>query len=116
MTNDPDRLLQILRETCLSEIRSDHPDLPLRYLAVLLVIYQTDEPQTVRGLAKHLNINKPAITRALDRLEELNLAYREVDLNDRRSVLVQRTVGGTAMVERLGATMVRAATETGHRT
>jgi DNA-binding MarR family transcriptional regulator len=104
----PDCLLQTLRETCLSEIRSDQPDLTLRQLAVALVVYQTDELQTVRGLAKQLNISRPVVTRALDRLEELNLAYREVDPKDRRSVLVQRTAGGAVMVERLGATMAKA--------
>ncbi len=109
MSANPDRLLQILCKTCLSEIRSGQPDLTLRQLAIALVVYQTDGLQTVRGLAKHLNISKPAVTRALDRLEELNLAYREVDPKDRRSVPVQRTAGGAAMVGRLGATMSAAA-------
>ncbi|MBL6081926.1 MarR family transcriptional regulator [Belnapia sp. T18] len=111
MSDDPDHLLQVLREACLSEVRSDHPNLTLRQLAVLLVVYQTNELQTVRGLAKHLNISKPVITRALDRLEELDLAHREIDPKDRRSVLVQRTPNGTAMVERLRATMAAATTE-----
>jgi DNA-binding MarR family transcriptional regulator len=108
---DPDRLPHILRKTFLSEVRSDQPDLTLRQLAVLLVVYQTDEPQTVRGLAAHLNISKPAITRALDRLEELELAMRTTDRRDRRSVLVQRIAGGTALVQRLRAGMAAAAGE-----
>ena len=111
MIADPDRLPHILRKTFLSEVRSDQPDLTLRQLAVLLVVYQTDEPQTVRGLAAHLNISKPAITRALDRLEELELAMRTTDRRDRRSVLVQRIAGGTALVQRLGAGMAAAAGE-----
>ncbi|MBL6081120.1 MarR family transcriptional regulator [Belnapia sp. T18] len=109
MSNDPDRLLQILRETCLSEVRSDQPDLTLRQIGIALMVYQTDELQTIRGLAKHLNISKSVVTRALDRLEELELAYRTIDGRDRRSVLVQRTTGGAAMVKRLGATMSAAA-------
>ncbi|MBL6082597.1 MarR family transcriptional regulator [Belnapia sp. T18] len=109
--DDPDRLLQIPRETCLSEIRCDRPDLTLRQLAVLLIVYQTEELQTVRGLAKHLNISKPVVTHVLNRLEELDLAYRKIDPKDRRSVLVQRTPGGAAMMERLRATMAAATTE-----
>ncbi|WP_328702804.1 MarR family transcriptional regulator [Belnapia mucosa] len=82
----------------------------LRQLAVLLVVYQTNEPQTVRGLAKHLKVNKPAITRALDRLEEFELAVRHIDPKDRRSVVVRRTPLGTAMVERLKMAMAEATT------
>ncbi|SDE42426.1 MarR family transcriptional regulator [Belnapia rosea] len=108
MSDDPDRQLQILCKTFLSEIRSDQPDLNLRQLAVLLVVYQTDELQTVRGLAKHLNISKPAVTRALDRLGEFGLVRREIDPKDRRSVLVQRTAGGAVMVRRLEAAMAQA--------
>ncbi|MBL6082353.1 MarR family transcriptional regulator [Belnapia sp. T18] len=109
MSDDPDHLLQILRETCLFEVRSDQPDLTLRQIGIALIVYQTDELQTIRGLAKHLNISKSVVTRALDRLEELELACRTTDARDLRSVLVQRTAGGAAMVERLGATMSAAA-------
>ncbi|WP_328702528.1 MarR family transcriptional regulator [Belnapia arida] len=106
MADEPDYLLHVIRRTCVAEIRSDEPDLNLRQLAVLLVVCLTDKPQTVRGLAAHLNVNKPAITRALDRLEELELAVRTADRRDRRSVVVQCTVGGAAMVERLGVEMI----------
>jgi DNA-binding MarR family transcriptional regulator len=105
MSDDPDHLLQVLRATCLSEVRSDQPDLTLRQLSIALVVYQAGVLQTIRGLAKHLNISKSVVTRALDRLEELELAYRTIDDRDRRSVLMQRSAGGAAMVERLEATM-----------
>ncbi|WP_328702490.1 MarR family transcriptional regulator [Belnapia arida] len=118
MSNDPDRLLQILRATCLSEVRSDQPDLTLRQIGIALVVYQADELQTIRGLAKHLNISKSVVTRALDRLEELELACRTTDARDLRSVLVQRTAGGAVMVERLGTVMSKEAKAdaTTHRT
>ena len=45
------------------------------------------EAQTVRGLAAKLNVSKPAITRALDRLAELDLVRRKTDPLYRRSVL-----------------------------
>ena len=103
-----ERLLHILRDTVLSEVRLDQPDLSMRQLAVALVVYKTDELQTVRGLAKQLNISKPAVTRALDRLEEIDLAHRKVEASDRRSVVVERTTTGDAMMERLRAAMAEA--------
>jgi len=71
------------------------PDLSARQLAVLLTVYLTDEPHTVRGLAAALGVSKPAITRALDRLCDDGLLRRKTDDKDRRSVLIQRTVKGS---------------------
>jgi DNA-binding MarR family transcriptional regulator len=62
----------------------------------------------VRGLAKGLNISKPAVTRGLDRLGELDLVRRKIDVTDRRSVLVMRTNRGEAMMRRLAETMAMA--------
>ncbi|WP_408735130.1 MarR family transcriptional regulator [Belnapia moabensis] len=89
-------------------MRSDQPDLSMRQLAVVLVVYQTEEPQTVRGLAASLNIQKPAVTRALDCLEEIDLARRKVDPRDRRSIIVERTGTGDAMLKRLQDAMAEA--------
>jgi DNA-binding MarR family transcriptional regulator len=47
-------------------------------------------------LAEQLNISKPAITRALDRLAAFNFIEREQDTKDRRSVIVRRTAAGSA--------------------
>ena len=58
----------------------------------------------------NLNVSKPAITRALDRLGELDLARRKVDPLDRRSVLVQRTMKGAAFLRDLRAIMSEAST------
>jgi DNA-binding MarR family transcriptional regulator len=106
MIDTSDHLLQLLRGTVLSEVRLDQPDLSMRQLAVTLVVYRTDEPQTVRGLAKYLNISKPAVTRALDRLGEFDIVQRKIDPSDRRSVLAMRTTMGTSMVQRLEAAML----------
>jgi DNA-binding MarR family transcriptional regulator len=75
---------------------------------VYLTCYLSDGAHTVRGLAADLNVSKPAITRALDRLEELDLARRKVDLADRRSVLVQRTLKGHAFLRDLRRIMTEA--------
>jgi len=63
-----------------------------------LICYLNEGGHTVRGLAQDLNVSKPAITRALDRLTELDFVRRKVDPADRRSVLVQRTVKGAAFL------------------
>lgn len=87
--------LDIWRRAIVDSVRRDAPDLSARQMAVLLSVYMTPPPHTVRGLAEILNVSKPAITRALDRLGEYRLARRKSDARDRRSILVQRTVTGS---------------------
>ena len=79
----------------LETVRRDGPDLSARQLAILLTVYLTPPPHTVRGLAASLGVSKPAITRALDTLGALDLLKRRRDEADRRNVLVQRTVKGS---------------------
>jgi len=104
-----DQLVGILRDTIVSLVRRDGPDLSARQLGVFLTCYLQDGAHTVRGLAADLNVSKPAITRALDRLGELELARRKVDPADRRSVLVQRTLKGQAFLRDLRNIMAEAA-------
>jgi DNA-binding MarR family transcriptional regulator len=68
-----------------------------------------NEAQTVRGLAEALDISKPAISRALDRLAEFELVRRKTDPQDRRSVLVQRTPGGSAFFREIKSILRSAA-------
>jgi DNA-binding MarR family transcriptional regulator len=103
-----DQLVGILRETVVSLVRRDGADLSARQLGVFLTCYLREGPHTVRGLAAELNVSKPAITRALDRLGELELARRKIDPLDRRSVLVQRTLKGAAFLRDLRNIMVEA--------
>ena len=99
-----DVLLHHLRGAILAEVRADE-DITLRQLAVVLAVYLSDEPQTVGSLAEHLDVGKPAITRALDRLSGLDLVQRTANPADGRSVLAQRTPAGSVMMERLKASM-----------
>ena len=87
--------LDVWRRAMVANVRRDAPDLSARQMAVLLTVYMTEQPHTVRGLAEILNVSKPAITRAIDRLGEFQLARRKTDPRDRRSVIVQRTVKGS---------------------
>lgn len=90
--------LELWRHTLVASVRGDEPDLSARQMAVLLSVYMEDKAHTVRGLAKALRISKPAISRALDRLGELDYIRRERDELDRRNVLVRRTGSGASFL------------------
>ncbi len=100
-TSTSDQLVGILRDTIVAMVRREGPDLTARQLGVFLTCYLRDGEHTVRGLAAELDVSKPAITRALDRLGEFDLARRKRDTRDRRSVLVQRTLRGNALLRDL---------------
>ncbi|MBB4265568.1 MarR family transcriptional regulator [Roseospira visakhapatnamensis] len=104
-----DQALDLWRLAIVETVRRDIPDLSSRQMALLLTVYRTPPPHTVRGLAQSLNISKPAVTRALDRLGDYGLLRREVDEADRRSVLVRRTETGETFLADFG-TLVRMAT------
>lgn len=87
--------LEMWRGALAESVRDDRPDLSARQLAILLTVYLTSPPHTVRGLAALLNLKKPAVTRALDKLSVLGFIRRATDEDDRRSILVQRTVKGS---------------------
>ena len=107
-------LVEILRDTIVAMVRRDGPDLSARQLGVFLTTYLAEGPHTVRGLAAMLNVSKPAITRALDRLGELDLTRRKTDPQDRRSVLVQRTTKGSSLLRELSSIMGEASQDLRH--
>jgi len=87
--------LNLWRGTLVESVKRDAPDLTARQMAVLLTVYLESGPHTVRGLSWKLDVAKPAIVRALDRLGRLELIRRKRDEADRRNVLIQRTVAGS---------------------
>lgn len=101
-----ERRLGLIRQAIVGLVRRDGPDLTARQLAVLLTAYLENEAQTVRGLAARLDVSKPAITRALNRLAEFDLVRRKQDPLDRRSVLVQRTTIGLGFLHELSQIVV----------
>lgn len=103
-------LLQTLKETTIVMVASEGHDLTDRQRAVLMIVYLEVPPNghTVRALAERLNVAKPAITRALDRLTELGLLARRPDPLDRRSVLVKTVAGGAAYIRGLDKTLTAA--------
>lgn len=65
-----------------------------REKAVLGLLVEHAEPHTVRGMAAAVGVQKPVVTRAVDRLERDGLAKRRPDPADRRSVLLVATGHG----------------------
>lgn len=95
------RMLKIWHTANLDVVRSNEPDLTLRQMTVLLTVYMTKDPHTVRGLAAKMNVTKPVITRALDTLGQMGFLKRKRDEKDKRNVLVQRTVKGAVYLSEL---------------
>ena len=103
--------LTLWRKVLVKVVRDRVPDLSQRQIALLLTVYLTSGPHTVRGLAANLDVAKPVVSRALDRLCRLEFLRRKTDENDRRNVLVQRTVKGSIFLSEFGAAIVAAAGE-----
>lgn len=102
------RTLRAMHHAVCEIVRQDGPDLSQRQLAVLMTLALSDGPHTVRGLAGALNVSKPAITRAMDRLTELGLAKRKEDPRDRRSPLLIIQPGGHLLLRKIDAALVEA--------
>ena len=98
----PENALFGWMKTLVGYVRSGNPDLTNRQMALLLSVYLTPGPHTVRGLARLLGVSKPVITRALNTLGTLGYLRRERDDSDRRNIFVARTDVGTAFLEGFG--------------
>ena len=85
--------------TLINYVRSGQPDLTNRQMALMLLVYLTPGPHTVRGLAHILGVSKPVITRALNTLGALGYLRRVRDETDRRNVFVARTSTGQDFLE-----------------
>lgn len=103
------KALDIWRRAIVESVRLEAPDLSARQMGLLLSVYLTPPPHTVRGLAESLNVSKPAITRAINRLSELGMVKRKPDEADRRSVFIHRTVKGSVFLREFGELIVHAA-------
>jgi DNA-binding MarR family transcriptional regulator len=101
--------LQLLHDLNHAQVLDDEPDLSVRQMAILLTVYMEAPPHTVRALAARLDVSKPVITRALDSMGKLGLVKRRRDEEDKRNVLIQRTVDGSLYLERLADLVVEKA-------
>ena len=109
----PSQVLALWHRVLVSALNRSLPDLTQRQFALFLEVYLASPPHTVRGLAKTLNMSKPAVTRAIDRLEKLEFVRRKTDERDKRSILVQRSVKGSVFLREFADMAAEAARELG---
>ena len=91
------------RDVMADTVRLDQPDLSMRQWTILLTVYLTPGPHTVRRLSEELEVPKPAISRALDALSIHGYVRRARDPGDRRIVLVQKTPEGSLFIDGFAA-------------
>lgn len=106
-----DQALRGWMETLINYVRSGQPDLTNRQMALMLIVYLTPGPHTVRGLAARLDVSKPVVTRALNTLGALGYLRRIRDENDRRNVFVARTRTGQEFLENFEGNIGRGASD-----
>lgn len=97
-----DPSLSSWKNTLIDYVRSGEPDLTNRQMALLLLVYLDPGPHTVRGLARALNVSKPVVTRALNRLGTLGYLRRQRDDTDKRNIFVARTPEGAEFLAEFG--------------
>ena len=97
-----DQSLYSWKNTLIDYVRSGEPDLTNRQMALMLLVYLDAGPHTVRGLAKALNVSKPVVTRALNRLGALGYLRRQRDETDKRNIFVARTPEGADFLAEFG--------------
>ena len=93
--------------TLIGYVQSARPDLTNRQMALLMIVYLTEGPHTVRGLAARLKVSKPVVTRALNTLGALGYLRRQKDESDLRNIFVERTAAGTAFLEEFASLVER---------
>lgn len=86
-------------------------DLSARQTAALLNIYLMPPPHSIKSLAEELMISKPAICRAVDALENAKLVKRIRDKQDKRNVIIQRTVKGSVYLSEFADIILSASKE-----
>lgn len=106
-TQDALKLWQRVTSRSLRELPYD---LSQRQTGVLLTVYMSPPPHTVRSLAEQLQVSKPAICRAIDTLSALDLVRRKKDDDDRRNVFLQRTVSGSVFLRDFADIIVQEST------
>jgi DNA-binding MarR family transcriptional regulator len=92
------RALLSLRAVSIAALNGPQSDLKMRQLAVWLALYLDPGPKTVRGLAAELGVPKPAISRALSRLQRLGVLERCRASEDRRDVILRKTAKGARLL------------------
>lgn len=98
--------LSLWHKVMLTSVREHSFDLSARQMALMLSVYTTPGPHTVRGLSSNLKISKPAICRAIDALAKQELIERERDMDDMRNIFIRPTQKGYDFLGRFSETIM----------
>ena len=78
------------------------PDLTMRQIGVLVAVAEnTGKPFSVKHLSEQLRLQKPAVSRSVDRLLKFEMAVRRQHPMDRRQVEVTLTKVGSDYLKSL---------------
>lgn len=102
---DSHKGLRHWHQTLCRSIAGQGAGLTARQMAILMTVYLSEPPHTVRGLAKQLGVAKPVISRALDSMSKLGYLKRKRDEADQRNVFIQRTVKGAVFLSEFADTI-----------
>jgi DNA-binding MarR family transcriptional regulator len=86
-------------------VRSNLPDMTNRQMAILLTVALMPGPHTVRAIALRLDVSKPVVTRALNKLAALGYLHRKRDRNDGRNIFVELTKTGADFLDQFNQTV-----------
>lgn len=78
-----------------------HPNMTCRQMAILAMM-AAHPGVSVRHIAKALNVPKPVVTRASDKLLEIGLIYRSTSPLDRRQVELSASKSGFKLLRDAG--------------
>lgn len=95
------RALSFWQQVVTTSLKDMPCDLSARQTGILLSVYLNPPPHSIKSLAEELRISKPAVCRAVDALERLKFLRRVRDANDKRNVLLQRTVKGSVYLSEM---------------
>jgi DNA-binding MarR family transcriptional regulator len=102
MPDNKNANVEWLGHVLLSSIRDKRPDdLSMRQLAILLLTHSSEVPPGVKELTALLQIPKPSITRAIDRLQYVQLVTRRTSLKDRRRVTIHLVPKGVEYTQQI---------------
>ncbi len=93
--------LNLLRSITTRILLEKEVDLSSRQMGILLTVYLTPPPHTIKNLSQRLRISKPAICRAIDTLCKLGFIRRKKDEKDNRVVYIQRTIPGSVFLSEI---------------
>jgi DNA-binding MarR family transcriptional regulator len=92
-----------LFDTCRAFVASEHyVDLSARQFALLGIVCDEPGPHHVRVLAQALNVQRPVVTRAVDKLKRFGFVKRVYGTFDKRDVMIEPTAEGKAFRIMLG--------------